>query len=311
MSVKKGSLKMSKRAKFDESGDSDELQALFDSIASEPAVRSVAPARPAALPTMETTGDSDELQALFDAVAAQHAAAEPGLATAPPTPASARPWARPAGPRAAPADAAPADAASDAVFNRIGQLTRQVHDTLRELGLDGALRDVAEVMPDARERLGYIVHMTEKAASRVLNATDIARPLQEGVEADARALRARWDRLFEGRLSADEFKVLSADTRVFIGEVAESSRETNAQLLEIMMAQDFQDLTGQVIKKVLDMAQTLETQLLRVLLEVAPADRRREHHAGLMNGPVVNGKGRSDVVTSQEQVDELLESLGF
>ncbi len=297
---------MSKRAKFDESGDSDELQALFDSIASEPAARSLVPARPAALPTMEATGDSDELQALFDAVAAQHAVAEPGVVTPTPTPASARPGTRPAGPRAV-----PADAGSDAVFNRIGQLTRQVHDTLRELGLDGALRDVAEVMPDARERLGYIVHMTEKAASRVLNATDIARPLQEGVEADARALRARWDRLFEGRLSADEFKVLSADTRVFIGEVAESSRETNAQLLEIMMAQDFQDLTGQVIKKVLDMAQTLETQLLRVLLEVAPADRRKGHHAGLMNGPVVNGKGRNDVVTSQAQVDELLESLGF
>ncbi len=297
---------MSKRAKFDESGDSDELQALFDSIASEPAARSLVPARPAALPTMEATGDSDELQALFDAVAAQHAVAEPGVATPAPTPAGARPGTRPAGPRAV-----PADAGSDAVFNRIGQLTRQVHDTLRELGLDGALRDVAEVMPDARERLGYIVHMTEKAASRVLNATDIARPLQEGVEADARALRARWDRLFEGRLSADEFKVLSADTRVFIGEVAESSRETNAQLLEIMMAQDFQDLTGQVIKKVLDMAQTLETQLLRVLLEVAPADRRKDHHAGLMNGPVVNGKGRNDVVTSQAQVDELLESLGF
>ncbi len=297
---------MSKKARFDESGDCDDLQALFDSIASEPATRSVTPARHTALPTVEATGDNDELQALFDAVAAQHAIAEPAAARPAPAQAPARAGARPAG-----LSAAPAEAGHESVFNRIGQLTRQVHDTLRELGLDGALRDVAEVMPDARERLGYIVHMTEKAASRVLNATDIARPLQEGVEADARALRARWDRLFEGRLSADEFKTLSADTRVFIGEVAESSRETNAQLLEIMMAQDFQDLTGQVIKKVLDMAQTLETQLLRVLLEVAPAELRKDHHAGLMNGPVVNGKGRNDVVSSQEQVDELLESLGF
>ncbi len=77
------------------------------------------------------------------------------------------------------------------------------------------------------------------------------------------------------------------------------------------MAQDFQDLTGQVIKKVIDMAQNLETQLVQVLIEVAPPDVRKEKQAGLLNGPVVSSEGRDDVVTSQGQVDDLLESLGF
>ena len=289
---------MAKKLKFDESGDSDDLQALFDSIAASPAKPVVQVVEPAA---NSDDGDNDELQALFDAVAGQFdTVPEPAPAVAPaPAPAQ------------APAAAVKADPSPEAVFQRIGQMTRQVHDTLRELGYDDALQEAASAIPDARQRLNYIAQLTEQAASRVLNATDIARPIQDKVETDAAALQARWDKLFANQLSVDEFKALSTDTRQFIGSVAESSRATNAQLMEIMMAQDFQDLTGQVIKKVIDMAQALESQLLQVLLEVAPSDRMTEKHAGLMNGPVISAEGRDDVVTSQEQVDDLLESLGF
>jgi len=281
---------MAKKLKFDESGDSDDLQALFDSIAASPATPAVQPAAAAA---KDESGDSDELQALFDEVAGQFGSAPQ--------------------PAAAPAAAAGVRAEPDPekVFQRIGQMTRQVHDTLRELGYDEALKEAASAIPDARQRLNYIAQLTEQAASRVLNAIDIARPIQDKVEADARALQARWDKLFANQLSVEEFKQLSADTRQFMGSVADSSRATTAQLMEIMMAQDFQDLTGQVIKKVIDMAQELERQLLQVLLEVAPTDRVSEKHVGLMNGPVISAEGRDDVVTSQEQVDDLLESLGF
>lgn len=294
---------MAKRMKFDEASDSDELQALFDSIATttppvrpEPVIQRSAPA------AAPETDDNDELQALFDSVAAEFDVPEV-----------------PAAPRAAPKAVAVveaaaetrAEAASDAVFTRLGQMTRQVHDTLRQLGFDSAMQEVAQAIPDARQRLTYIAQMTEQAASRVLNATDIAKPIQDKVEVDAEALRSKWDRLYANELSVDEFKALAAETRGFLGAVADSSRATNAQLLEIMMAQDFQDLTGQVIKKVVDMAQTLESQLLEVLLEVAPPGVRTEKNAGLMNGPVVSSEGRDDVVTSQGQVDDLLESLGF
>lgn len=297
---------MAKRMKFDEEHDSDELQALFDSIAAtapepEPVVKRPAPA--AASPT----DDSEELQALFDSVAAEFDAPESVVAT-PAAPMSAAVTA-PAAP-AASADKTKAEGES-AVFNRIGQMTRQVHDTLRELGYDGAMQEMAKAIPDARQRLTYIAQMTEQAASRVLNATDIAKPIQDKVEADAVALRAKWDRVFANKLSVDEFKALAGETHGFLGSVAASSRATNAQLLEIMMAQDFQDLTGQVIKKVVEMAQMLETQLLQVLIEVAPAGVRNEKNAGLMNGPVVSSEGRDDVVTTQGQVDDLLESLGF
>lgn len=287
---------MSKKSRLDESGDSDELQALFDSIAADPAGgRSTVPASMAAVSplTIDDSGDSDELQALFDAVAEQaHVVAAPqamGEAHVP----------------------SPAAGESDAVFHRLGQLTRQVHDSLRELGLEGALKEAAEAIPDARQRLGYIAQTTEQAASRVLNATDVARPIQDELASGADELKARWDALYAGKLSPEAFRELSADTHGFLSAVGQGTRTTSAQLHEIMMAQDFQDLTGQVIKRVVDLAQMLETQLLQVLLEAAPPQVRQERHSGLLNGPVIDATGRTDVLTSQAQVDDLLESLGF
>lgn len=287
---------MVKRMKFDETGDSDDLQALFDSIAS-------APPKPR-LEVVEAAGragdgDSDDLQALFDSVASEFddhpaPAAEPSVQGG---------------------DEALPEHSCDAVYTRIGQMTRQVHDTLRALGYDQALQEAAEAVPDARQRLMYIAQMTEQAASRVLNAADIAQPIQEQLRQGAESLQARWDRLYANEISVDDFKALAAQTRSFLGTVAEGSRATNSQLLEIVMAQDFQDLTGQVIKKVVAMAQQLETELIQALIEAMPVDKRVEKrvdkHAGLMNGPVICAEDRDDVVTGQEQVDDLLESLGF
>lgn len=279
---------MVKPVKFDEAGDSEDLQALFDSIA----VGGAVPA-PAPVPEPDGSGDSDDLQALFDSVASQ-------VATPPPVVASA--------PAAAVTAVDPVEAE---VFNRLGHLARQLHDSMRELGYDRILEDTARQIPDARQRLTYIAQMTEQAASRVLNATDIAKPLQDELLARAETMSARWDRMFANQLSVDEFKSLAADTRAFFKDAPAKVKTTNELLTDIMMAQDFQDLTGQVIRKVVDMVQALETQLLQVLIEAMPAERKAEVSTGLMNGPVISAEGRADVVASQSQVDELLESLGF
>jgi chemotaxis protein CheZ len=280
---------MAKRLKFDESGDSDDLQALFDSMSGTPAATAPAPRLEVVSPA-DGRGDDDDLQALFDTVSSDYSAAHEELVAG--------------------IDASAAHS-SNAVFNRIGVMTRQLHDTLRELGYDRNLQEAAHAIPDARQRLTYIAEMTEQAASKVLNATDIAKPIQDRAEAGAAALRGRWDKLYANQLSPDEFRTLAGETREFLGSVVTGSRETNAQLMEIMMAQDFQDLTGQVIKKVVDLAQGLEQQLLQVLIEAMPADKKADTPDGLMNGPVINAVGRDDVVSNQEQVDDLLESLGF
>lgn len=276
--------------------DSDDLEALFDSIAGDfaPVAAKPVPA-PVAVAKAPLTDDSDDLQALFDSVAAETQAAKaeaPGLVV---EEAVGEEWPR-----------------QEAVFNRIGHMARLLHDTLGQLGYDKLLSQTVSALPDAKDRLAYVANLTEQAACRVLNATDIACPLVDDIETGARALGERWDKVFANQLAPQDFKTLAVDTRAFLkGQLPEKTKGTHAQLTEIMMAQDFQDLTGQVIKKIVSLAQDLETGLMSVLLEVLPDTKRTEEVNSLMNGPVVNAEGRTDVVVNQEQVDDLLDSLGF
>jgi chemotaxis protein CheZ len=236
------------------------------------------------------TDDSDDLQALFDSVSAESQVAiagEPSVAS--------DGWAN-----------------QEAVFNKIGHMARTLHDTLGQLGYDKLLEKTVSALPDAKDRLAYVANLTEQAACRVLNATDIASPLVDEMESGSRALGARWDKVFANQVAPQDFKRLAEDTRAFLnGQLPEKTKATHAQLTEIMMAQDFQDLTGQVIKKIVALAQELEAGLMGVLVEIVPDAKRTVEVTSLMNGPVINAEGRTDVVVNQEQVDDLLDSLGF
>lgn len=237
--------------------------------------------------------DGEDLQALFDRIAREKHA--PPLTGADAT-------------CAAPGEGAerPLD-----LLTKIGQLTRSIHESLRELGYDKKLESAAATMPDARERLAYVATLTERAALRVMNATDVVRPIQEQLSTDAQTLSERWRSAFGGRMGVDQFKALAGATLTFLDAVPKQTRATNAQLMEIVLAQDFQDLTGQVITRISDLAHRLEKELLVLLLEYTPAAQRPAGSDGLLNGPVIDAERAGDVVTTQSQVDELLDSLGF
>lgn len=283
--------------------DSAELEALFDSIAADaaqpPAPVAPAPAPAVGQPQVAEVGDNDDLQALFDTVASEYS---PVI----------EPAAQPVAGDASAASGGQAWPGQEAVFNRIGHMTRLLHDNLRELGYDKLLEQTMSALPDAQDRLAYVASLTEQAACRVLNATDIASPLVDQIESGSKELGARWDKLFANELSVDEFKQLATETRAFLKDgLPQKAAATHAQLTEIMMAQDFQDLTGQVIKKIVALAQSLENGMMSVLLEVVPEQKRTEEVTSLMNGPVISAEGRTDVVVNQQQVDDLLDSLGF
>ncbi|MCB5362806.1 protein phosphatase CheZ [Pusillimonas sp. CC-YST705] len=190
------------------------------------------------------------------------------------------------------------------LLNRIGQLTRMLRESMRELGLDQAIKEAAEAIPDARDRLGYVARMTEQAANRVLNAAEDIQPLQTDIQRDARSLASRWQSMPSG--DAD----LAADTRVFLADVDTKTQRTQENLLDIIMAQDFQDLTGQVIMRMLGVVDAIEKELVQVLIENVPAEKREDTES-LINGPQTRTEGRPDIVTNQDQVDDLLSSLGF
>jgi chemotaxis protein CheZ len=201
---------------------------------------------------------------------------------------------------------------SDEMLSRIGHVTRLLHDSLSGLGLDKILEQVAQDIPDARDRLAYVSRMTEQAAERVLNATDLATPLQTELANGAATLEQHWKDVLANPSLKSEYNQVADETLMFLSLTTKNTTETKALLMDIMMAQDFQDLTGQVIKKITGLAQDLEKQLVQVLIDFSPVAAKKEvdDKVTLLNGPQIDPTA-IDVVASQEQVDDLLDSLGF
>ena len=204
---------------------------------------------------------------------------------------------------------APAGSASTTeVFLQLGTLTRQLHDTLEQLGVMPKLQSATEGLPDARSRLNYIATKTAAAAEKVLNSVDHAKLEQASIAAHTRELAAR--------LTADPVKALASGAVMnFVGEVESATARIDAHLTDIMMAQDFHDLTGQVVAKVVALANDLEDSLVKLLVSVVPAEQAHKVQQAMtsqtLSGPVVDHAGRTDTVANQGEVDDLLASLGF
>ena len=201
-------------------------------------------------------------------------------------------------------------ASNEEVLSRIGHMTRARHESLRGLGLDKLIEKAASDIPDARDRLDYVARLSEQAAKKVLDATDAAGPLQDAIETRAAELSDGWQALLDKGASEAEWRAMAQRTIASLNESAAGAVATRGELMNIMMAQDFQDLTGQVIGRITGIAQNLEKQLVQVLIDFAPSEIKRELDNGLLNGPQIKPTG-TEVVANQGQVDDLLDSLGF
>ena len=193
---------------------------------------------------------------------------------------------------------------SPEVFNQLGGITRLLHDTMQQLGVMPKLQSAADGLPDARSRLNYIATKTADAANKVLNSVDQAKAEHTHISQATRDLAAA--------LVADPVRaVASGRVLNFAKDVEEATGRIDAHLTDIMMAQDFHDLTGQVVAKVVTLANDLEDSLLKLLLQVVPPEHREKVDPNVLHGPVVDATGRTDVVSNQGEVDDLLASLGF
>ena len=196
------------------------------------------------------------------------------------------------------------------VHQKIGLLTCQLHDSLNELGYADKLRGSMGELPDAQSRLSYIARLTGEAAEKVLNRVEQAKAQHDFIATETR-------RVVTSLIKDPVAAVAKGEIMNFLTDVERVTKEADTHLTEIMMAQDFHDLTGQVIARVVNLAATIEEQLVQLLIQTAPPNVQaaasvvEAPRAVHLQGPVVDPENTTDVVTDQSQVDDLLASLGF
>ena len=193
---------------------------------------------------------------------------------------------------------------SPEVFQQIGTITRVLHDTMQQLGVMPKLQVATDGLPDARSRLTYIANKTADAANKVLNSVDQAKAEHAKITEAANAMAQA--------ITADPVRAVASGAVLnFVKEVETSTSKIDTHLTDIMLSQDFHDLTGKVVAKVVTLANDLEDSLVKLLVSVVPPEQREKVDPSILQGPVVNPEGRADVVTNQSEVDDLLASLGF
>lgn len=213
---------------------------------------------------------------------------------------------------------------SSDLFAEVGKLTRQLHDSLQDFNLDPRINNLAKQdIPDARQRLSYVIEKTEDAANRTMDALDASMPIADTLHQQLSELNPSWQKLMTRQINPGEFKQLCHSMNGFIKTANGDAEKLRGLLTEILMAQDFQDLTGQVIRRVIVLVQEVEESLIHMLkvfgaqqalelegaTEAASAESQQEE-AIKAEGPIVD-KEREDVVSDQDDVDDLLSSLGF
>jgi chemotaxis protein CheZ len=214
------------------------------------------------------------------------------------------------------------------LYQEIGKLTRELHSAIVNFQIDPNMPQAEEVsqITDATERLSYVVRLTENAANRTMDLVEESTPLMSGLHDEAKALSADWGRFMRREVGADEFRELARRVDGFLTRSEKETQQVSSNLNDILLAQDFQDLTGQVIKRVTQLVTEVESNLLKLVLMASHVDRFAgiEHddesiraekdpqkHLKQGEGPQIHADKREDVVSGQDDVDDLLSSLGF
>lgn len=204
------------------------------------------------------------------------------------------------------------------LFQEVGRLTRELHDSINSFVVDSNIVTLAQSeMPDAAERLSYVIHMTEDAANTTLTEVEEAMPLAETLHNDSKRLSESWDKFNARQLTVNDFRELSNELSEFLHDTQANSEALNSKLSAVLMAQGYQDLTGQIIRKVIDLVHDVENKLVELVRlsgsrqrELASAEQGAKSGADV-HGPVVPGVDKVDAVHGQDEVDDLLSSLGF
>ena len=212
------------------------------------------------------------------------------------------------------------------LFAEVGKLTRQLHEALKSFELDTRLTDLTtDATPDAKKRLNYVMEMTENAANKTMDAVEASLPIAQQLADEISHIKPTWDRLMSREIELGEFKTLCHSIDKFMNNSHHKTDELQSLMTNVLMAQDYQDLTGQVIRRVIELVREVEESLLHLLTAFAAQDdstaeiieqQKTEEPVATQTlagpeGPIIDKDSRNDVVSDQDEVDDLLSSLGF
>jgi len=199
--------------------------------------------------------------------------------------------------------------AHQALIERIGALTRGLYDSINTLQVDAGESHNEQTT----DRLRFVIERSQESANRVLDAVDQAQPIAHRVLASAQTLAMKWNRLGARELTGAEFRELYSEMKAFLSLTEQECNDLNDSLQSIVLAQDFQDLTGQVLERVIAMLTRVEHSLIALISEETQPSlaSHQVQEKSLQTGLGPQSKASSDSVASQADVDDLLSSLGF
>ncbi|AQQ00571.1 MULTISPECIES: protein phosphatase CheZ [Pseudoalteromonas] len=212
------------------------------------------------------------------------------------------------------------------IFAEVGKLTRQLHEALKGFELDSRLTNLTnDAIPDAKKRLSYVMELTENAANKTMDAVEASLPITQELAGEIAAIKPTWDRLMSRDIELGEFKTLCHSIDKFMSNSHNKTDELQNLMTNVLMAQDYQDLTGQVIRRVIELVREVEESLLHLLTAFSAQDvgtvniveqQKTEEPIAVQTlagpeGPIIDKESRNDVVSDQDEVDDLLSSLGF
>ncbi|KRW59479.1 protein phosphatase CheZ [Pseudomonas sp. TTU2014-080ASC] len=214
------------------------------------------------------------------------------------------------------------------LYHEVGKLTRELHNAIVNFQIDPRVPYATEIsqITDATERLNYVVTMTENAANRTMDLVEESAPVLNGIADEAKSLSDDWGRFMRREMNADGFRDLAKRVEQFLARSVRDNQTVSSNLNDILLAQDYQDLTGQVIKRVTQLVTEVEQNLLKLVImasqvdqfagiehnyELIRAEQEQQKEPSKGEGPQINADKREDVASSQDDVDDLLSSLGF
>lgn len=205
----------------------------------------------------------------------------------------------------------------DSLFQEIGKLTRELHDALKSFQNDIDQHSDSHNFIDARERLNYVIKITEDAANRTMDGIESTMPKVQYMADESRRLYSEWARFERRELSPHEFKELYQHMMSYLESSQEDIDSINHSLQDVLLAQEYQDLTGQVIKRVIGLVTDVEARLVNLIQVAAEAEKYMLQSGDVLLNEeeeyveVVEAQGPAAVACNQDEIDDILGSLGF